>query len=576
MRLLALFCLLAACKGTSQVVTENKDKDDDRYFADEDCDDHNADAYPGATEVCDGADNDCDGTIDEGVSLAFYTDADGDGYGDPAAPVLTCSTVPEGTVENADDCDDTDATLSPLGTEACDGVDNDCDGRVDWGLRVPEDFALVSDAVVRAAPGEQVCVSAGTYTDNVDYAGRDVVVVGLEGPELTILDGGGAGPVVSFDTDEGAGATLDGFTVTNGDDYQGAGIYVRGASPTLTNLVVTGNNCTSTDHYCYGTGIYAENSEMNLSNSAVTSNVQASTYAYYPYNYGAGIYLNTSNATITDVQVSGNRVDAPFGGYYGGAFGVGMYVYAGSPTVSGLEISANTVDASDASYWYSYGVGMMSYYGGGTWSNVIVADNAANGTTVAGGGMLIESYSNPPTFTNLIVANNRAGDGTTTTAYGGGVDWYYTTGTVQNADFVGNAAVGDAAYGGNAFFSYYAAVEFSNTSFWGGSVTGTAASGGGGLAYDSYYAPGESGFRYCNISDNGDDPLYGVIDPTGLFGNISGDPAYTDTSGATGMSWDLRLGAGSDLIDAGDPNVTDADGSVSDIGAYGGPGGGVW
>lgn len=98
----------------------------------DDCDDGDAEINPAATEVCDEADNDCDGFIDEGVTDTFYFDDDGDTYGDPDDSQEACS-VPSGYVENDDDCDDGDAAINPAATEVCDGVDNDCDGAVDEG-----------------------------------------------------------------------------------------------------------------------------------------------------------------------------------------------------------------------------------------------------------------------------------------------------------------------------------------------------------------------------------------------------------------------------------------------------------
>ena len=104
------------------------------YVADfTDCDDLDSSSNPGAAETCDGADNDCDGTVDEpdaADALSWYADSDGDGYGDSASSSVACD-APSGTVADASDCDDGDAAINPAASEVCDGVDNDCDGLVD-------------------------------------------------------------------------------------------------------------------------------------------------------------------------------------------------------------------------------------------------------------------------------------------------------------------------------------------------------------------------------------------------------------------------------------------------------------
>jgi hypothetical protein len=110
--------------------TPLEDLDEDGHFTPEDCDDTDPDVHPEAEEVCDGLDNNCDGQIDEGVSGVWYADADGDGYGNGAAPVQACE-QPSGTVENSEDCNDESAEALPGGVEVCDELDNDCDGEVD-------------------------------------------------------------------------------------------------------------------------------------------------------------------------------------------------------------------------------------------------------------------------------------------------------------------------------------------------------------------------------------------------------------------------------------------------------------
>jgi hypothetical protein len=108
------------------------DADDDGSPDDVDCDDVRADVRPGAPELCDDVDNDCDGQVDEGALDAptWYLDGDRDGFGDPTASQRACE-APLRHVATGDDCDDSDDAIRPGATEVCDDVDQDCDGGVD-------------------------------------------------------------------------------------------------------------------------------------------------------------------------------------------------------------------------------------------------------------------------------------------------------------------------------------------------------------------------------------------------------------------------------------------------------------
>lgn len=115
------------------------DADGDGYVRSEDggsdCDDNNNSVYPGAEDVCDTIDNDCDESIDEDGEGQWYADNDYDGYGDPDNSIEGCR--PEGGLEDgvwvadSSDCDDDNYEICPSCYEYCDGLDNDCDGQVD-------------------------------------------------------------------------------------------------------------------------------------------------------------------------------------------------------------------------------------------------------------------------------------------------------------------------------------------------------------------------------------------------------------------------------------------------------------
>ena len=96
----------------------------------DDCDDGDEGRFPGAVETCDGEDEDCDGDIDNGASIDWFADVDGDGYGNIEDVVKRCD-APEGYVDNSGDCDDAEGSINPGAAEICNGIDDDCDALAD-------------------------------------------------------------------------------------------------------------------------------------------------------------------------------------------------------------------------------------------------------------------------------------------------------------------------------------------------------------------------------------------------------------------------------------------------------------
>jgi hypothetical protein len=158
-----------------------------------DCDDSLETVHPGADELCNGRDDDCDGLVDDeddsllaAEQASWFLDADGDGYGDAEALLRSCSEV-EGYVANALDCDDSRSDVHPEGLEICDGVDQDCDEQVDEDA-CAEDQDDTGDPP-RPRPGmEDGC--AGCASSRAPAEGLALLVLVLIGVSRRRLSGG--------------------------------------------------------------------------------------------------------------------------------------------------------------------------------------------------------------------------------------------------------------------------------------------------------------------------------------------------------------------------------------------------
>jgi len=198
-----------------------------------DCDDEDPRVSPGARELCNGADDDCDGAADEGLDTrVWYADVDGDGYGDPLTGQASCAPLPD-AVANALDCDDEDADVHPGAVEECNGHDDDCDGHSDGGEAVDaptwyldddgDDFGDPTTAV-RSCSAPDDHVADGTDCDDgsaLAYPGGDEVCDGLDNDCDGHVDGWDAADAVVWheDADHDGFGSPDAFVVTCTEPY---------------------------------------------------------------------------------------------------------------------------------------------------------------------------------------------------------------------------------------------------------------------------------------------------------------------------------------------------------------------
>ena len=161
---------LLACNGGKDVTNGNafdggEDLDGDGYFSDEDCNDNDPSSYPGAIEICDSVDNNCDEEIDEGVLVEYFADADSDGFGNNNLSIFTCS-QPNGFVPNGNDCNDAEPNMYPGATEECDGLDNDCNDIIDDGNDIIVYLDADGDGYGNINVPDSSCTAGDGYVEN--------------------------------------------------------------------------------------------------------------------------------------------------------------------------------------------------------------------------------------------------------------------------------------------------------------------------------------------------------------------------------------------------------------------------
>ncbi|MEE2896186.1 MAG: right-handed parallel beta-helix repeat-containing protein [Planctomycetota bacterium] len=412
--------------------------------------------------------------------------------------------------------------------DACDleagtSVDTDGDGIPDeCGIPgifdVPGDFDTIAVAASIVAPGSEIVVGPGTYTDRVDNFGKDLVIRSSDGPAATIIDLGYASRTAFWiDGSGGGNMVIDGFTITRSGE---TGIFINDSSPLVTNCIIE-DAISDVD----GTAIFIRGNSSPVIESCIIRNNDGSA------DGGPAITVNTTSpglATIRDCQVVDNRSDFLAGGILG---------FSAPIIVEGCEVSRNFSRNSQGS-----GITLLDDYDNGVGSvirNNVIAENTFLNNQGEGGG-IYAGFSETSVIEGNLIRGNIGSDG-------GGV--YVRIGaTLINNTFVDNST-GSGGRGGGLFIEVTATpVPVTNCIFWGNR------SGDG---------------DQIHLTDSGlADVSYSCVEGGYLgVGNIAFDPQFV--SGGTG---DFRLLEGSPCVDAGDdaastPGIVDLDGEDRIVGA---------
>jgi len=157
-------------------------------------------------------------------------------------------------------------------------------------------FDRIQEAIEVAVDGVVIVVLPGTYYENIDLLGKQIELIGTDpnGRGFPIIDGGEAGPAVSFGGAEDPNCRLTGFVITRGKGELAGGIDCQGSSPTITNCLVVGNRAMDPN----GAAIYCRDSSSVFVNCTIADNIGG--------EHGAGVALVDSPVSLMNSIVWGN------------------------------------------------------------------------------------------------------------------------------------------------------------------------------------------------------------------------------------------------------------------------------
>ena len=176
---------------------------------------------------------------------------------------------------------------------------------------VPDDHALIQDALLAGQSGDTVVVRAGTYYEyELNFGGKDIVMTSEDGAEVTVIDGMSSGSVIVFNTAESPAAVLNGFTITGGTAWDGGGISIIDdpilgpSSPTIQNCIIA-NNVGSGG----GGGMHIRGASTTLVHNCL---IRDNSTTFY---HGAGVVIFDSSPIFKNCTIRDNNSGGTGGGF---------------------------------------------------------------------------------------------------------------------------------------------------------------------------------------------------------------------------------------------------------------------
>lgn len=251
-------------------------------------------------------------------------------------------------------------------------------------------FTSIQAAINAAKTGDTITVGSGIYRETLVIGRGDFVIQGA-GRSLSIIDGGGDGPVVKFIPVHGSitnATVLSGFTIRNGatSTTSGAGIRIEGgASPTIRDNLITGNSLGTGQR---GAGIFISGGSPIIEDNTIQGNSGPA---------GGGIYSANSSAMIRRNEIGSNAATGS------GGSGGGLMVAGSAP----IRIEQNVIRDNEAKYGGGIAVqnGVSVIVSGNT-----ISENRAlrSGDGGDGGGVVVQTSGSGVVFTGNVISGNTA------------------------------------------------------------------------------------------------------------------------------------------------------------------------